>query len=232
MKPQLQRALTIPMLPGLCLIFPLCCGVLAAAPAGGHVTGMVPLPPRKPGKIAVEKYTGTISGKVAAAPSPVAGVWLVGTDTRAEHSPPSSSLPQSGYQFTHSLIIVPVGAKVEFPNMDNDYHNVASLSPAKTFDIGRYKKDERPVPFRIFDKEGFISLRCEIHDHMNAAILVVNSRWRTLTDPSGKFTIRDVPPGPYTLHAQIDKNTRWSAPIIISAGKTTSASFQSSAKLP
>lgn len=232
MKPLSQHALPDAKGPATCLFWLLLCGALAAAPRSGNVTGTVPLPARKPGKIAVEKYTGTISGKVATPPAPQAGVWLEGPNTRAEPSPATTSLPQEGYQFSQSLLIVPVGAKVEFPNLDNDYHNIVSLSPAKSFDIGRYKKDERPVPFRIFDKPGFVGLRCDIHDHMNATILVVDSRWRALTDSAGRFSIKGITPGNYTLHAQLDKHTRWSTPIVVSAGNTTIASFQPPRQLP
>lgn len=231
MKPQPLHALPSLIMPATCLGL-LLCGALAAAPASGNVGGVVPLPARKPGKIAVEKYTGTISGKVAIAPPPQAGVWLEGPGTRAEPAPATTSLPQAGYQFSQSLLIVPVGTKVEFPNLDNDYHNIVSLSPAKPFDIGRYKKDERPVPFRIFDKPGLVSLRCDIHDHMSAAILVVDSRWRALTDSTGRFSIKGVPAGTYTLHAQLDKDRRWSVPIVISVGKTTTASFQLPQQVP
>ena len=41
---------------------------------------------------------------------------------------------------------IAVGTKVEFPNLDDTYHNIFSYSPAKRFDLGRYPPDERPAP--------------------------------------------------------------------------------------
>ena len=61
------------------------------------------------------------------------------------------------------------GTRVEFPNLDDTYHSVYSYSPAKRFDLGRYRRDERPIPWVLFDKPGLITLRCDIHEHMRAA---------------------------------------------------------------
>lgn len=204
----------------------MCIGDLAAAP--GSVSGAVPLPPRQPGKIAVEKYTGAISGKVSNPPPQVAGVWLEGNGAKPDRTTGKTTLAQQGYQFAASLIVVSLGSQVEFPNKDQDYHNIYSLSRTKRFDLGRYKKDETPAPVVTFDKPGLVRLKCEIHDHMNAAVLVVDSRWHTVTDTAGRFKLGGIPPGSYILHAQLDERTRWSAPVTIHPGKNTAADFADS----
>ena len=197
----------------------------------GTVTGVIPLPPRPPGRIAVEKYTGTISGKVAAPPLPCAGVWLEAPGLTAP-APARVVLPQLGYQFTRSLIVVPRGTVIEFSNNDPDYHNVFSLSRTKKFDAGRYKKNEAPAPVVTFDKVGLVRVQCEIHDHMKAVVLVVDSPWSTVTDAAGKFTLTGVSPGSYTLRAQLDEKTQWSAPVTITTGGPTSVDFSKPALAP
>lgn len=203
-----------------------------AGPPAGAVTGTVPLPARPAGRIAVEKYTGTISGKVGTPPPPRAGVWIEAAGIAAPASPPRVVLSQKDYQFAQSLLIVPRGTSVEFPNNDNDYHNIMSLSRAKRFDVGRYKKSEAPAPVVTFDTAGFVRLQCEIHDHMKAAVLVVNSPWCTATDAAGKFTLSGLPPGSYTLHAQVDEKTQWSIPVTISSGKTAAVDFSKPVATP
>jgi plastocyanin len=203
-----------------------------AAAQTGTITGVVPLPKRPTGRIAVEKYTGTISGKVDPPPPLKAGVWLEGPGTKPTAAPAKAVLAQQGYQFAESLTIVPVGALVEFPNRDAEYHNIQSFSRVKRFDLGRYKKDETPVPVETFDKPGFVRLGCEIHDHMSAAILVVDSRWSTLTDAKGSFRLTGISPGTYTLHAQVDEKNHWTVPITVQAGKTTTAGFTASPTKP
>lgn len=212
------------------VIFPVVAGMAAAQ--SGTITGVVPLPKRPSGRIAVEKYTGTISGKVDPPPALKAGVWLEGPGTQPGAAPAKAVLAQQGYQFTDSLTIVQLGARVEFPNRDTEYHNIQSFSRVKRFDLGRYKKDETPVPVETFDKPGFVRLGCEIHDHMSAAILVVDSRWWTLTDTKGGFRLTGVAPGTYTLHAQVDEKTRWSVPITVQVGKAITAEFTPSPTKP
>lgn len=202
-----------------------------AAPTGA-VTGAVPLPARSRGRIAVEKYTGTISGKVSPPPPPRAGVWIEGKDAAAPATPPKIALNQKGYQFAQSLLVVPLRTTVEFPNDDPDFHNVFSLSRTKRFDAGRYKKSERPAPTATFDKPGLVRLQCEIHDHMKAVILVVDSRYFTTTDAAGKFSLTGLPPGTYTLHAQLDEKAKWATSVTIAAGKTTTADFTKTETVP
>ncbi len=217
-----MRVLSIIVLPFICTLCP--------AQTTGTVSGVVPLPQRPAGRIAVEKYTGTISGKVAKAPSPRAGVWLEGEGAKAAPEKTKVVMEQRGYQFGESLIIVSPGTTVEFPNRDDDYHHILSISRPNAFEIGRYKKDATPVPSVVFEKPGVVRLKCEIHDHMNAVVLVVDSRWRTLTDNAGSFTLTGIKPGEYTLHARTDAKTFWSAQVKIEAGKTTNAQFEREAK--
>jgi plastocyanin len=203
-----------------------------AGPQTGGVTGVIPLPARPHGRIAVEKYTGTISGKVGAPPPLRAGVWIEGAGIAAGTPPPRVVLSQKDYQFAQSLLVVSRGTSVEFPNNDNDYHNIYSLSRAKRFDVGRYKKSDAPAPVVTFDTVGFVRLQCEIHDHMKAAVLVVSSPHFTVTDAAGKFTLTGLPPGSYTLRAQLDEKTQWSMPVTITSGKAAAVDFQKPAPSP
>lgn len=224
--PSMRPTLLLVFALAACFTFP-----VQAAPTGS-VTGKIPLPARPRGRIAMEKYTGTISGKVAAPAEPRAGVWLEGPGSSAGAKPPKISLPQEGYQFVHSLVVVPLHTTVEFPNNDGDFHNVYSLSRTRPFDAGRYKKSENPAPTVTFDKPGLVRLQCEIHDHMKAIILVVDSRWHTVTDAAGNFSLAGVPPGNYTLHAQFDEKAKWSLPVTITAGQAVTADFSKPSVLP
>lgn len=203
-------------------------GAALAGESTGTVTGSVPLPDRVSTRIAVEKYSGSISGKVGTPLPGVAGVWLERPGLAAPASPLRFSLTQKDYQFGRSLLVVPRGATVAFPNEDDDYHNVYSLSKGGRFDLGRYMKGAAPPPEMLFDRPGLIRLRCEIHEHMRAVILVVESPYYTVTDASGAFRLAKIPPGQYTLHAQPDENNHRIVTVTVSAGRTTTASFPAS----
>lgn len=198
----------------------------------GSVSGTVPLPKRAAGRIAVEKYTGSISGKVAKPPAPRAAVWLEGPGAAAEANPAPVTLAQKGYQFADRVVVIATGTTVSFPNEDDDFHNIFSLSAAKRFEIGRYKKVENPAPRETFTKPGVVRLGCQIHEHMRAYIVVVDSRWRAVTDSSGRFTLNGVAPGNYTLHARIDDKTAYATPVRVEAGVKTEAAFTNRESLP
>src|SRR5438093_2619945 len=100
--------------------------VAAAAGESGTIKGRVPLGGAVV-PIALDKYTGKISGKVEAPPRPVAGVWLEAPDLHAKPVAKIAAVEQRGYQFSNGLVVVAVGARVAFPNLDPDYHNVFSL---------------------------------------------------------------------------------------------------------
>lgn len=198
----------------------------------GSLTGTVPLPARRTGRIAIEKYTGSISGKVGPPPPAVAAIWLEAPGLSAPAQPPRLSFTQKAYQFAQSLLVVPRGTVVEFPNEDPDYHNIFSLSRPLRFDLGRYKPDEKPQPSVTFDRPGLVRLQCEIHEHMKALVRVVDSPHFTTSDTQGKFTLTGVPAGTYTLHAQTDEKNLWRATITVVPRQVTPVSLSPAPPTP
>lgn len=199
---------------------------LATLPGlAGTITGTVPLPKSKAAAIPMGKYRGKISGKVAKPSALIAAIWLEGPALKAPAKPKPAILSQKNYQFAKSLLVISTGTTVFFPNNDPDYHNIYSLSKSKKFDLGRYKSGENPAPNILFDKPGFIELRCEIHEHMNANIIVVDSPHFITSDAKGNFKLKNIPPGTYTLHAQIDRKTSWKIPVQVLADKSTTIQF-------
>src|SRR5215831_3158154 len=81
-------------------------------------------------------------------------------------------LDQRHEQFVPHVLAITAGTTVDFPNNDLTFHNVFSLSPIKSFDLGRYPVGQsRSVKF---DRAGIIPVFCDIHSHMSAYILVFN----------------------------------------------------------
>ena len=108
-----------------------------------------------------------------------------------------ASIEQRDREFVPYLSIVQKGAAVNFPNRDNLKHHVYSFSPAKTFEIKLYAgQPAQPV---VFDKAGEVALGCNIHDWMEAHMLVVDSPWFAKTGADGIARIAQVPAGSYHL---------------------------------
>jgi plastocyanin len=109
-------------------------------------------------------------------------------------------ISQKGAMFSPHLLPVVVGTTVEWPNNDEIYHNVFSMSEAKPFDLDLYKGN--PPDKRVtFDKTGRVDVFCSIHANMHCVVLVLDNPYFAVTDDAGHYSITNVPPGSYTLKA-------------------------------
>lgn len=190
------------------------------------IEGSVKLPPPKPASAAASRYQQK-AGTVGIPDPPVAVVYLEGSfPAPRTTSPPAGKVEQKNYQFSPGILPILRGSKVVFPNEDDDYHHVFSYSKTKEFDLGRYRKNEEQAAV-TFDKVGVVKIGCEIHDHMRAFILVLDTPHFTKTDPAGKFrlTLKDVPDGKYVLKAWVNEKTTWEKPVELKQGSPVSVMF-------
>jgi plastocyanin len=187
--------------------------------AGGVIEGRVDLPKSHSAPVQVKRYEIVTKGGVLSTQPPLAVVYLDGAFPRPA-SLPAKEVAQKDLTFVPALLPIRVGTKVEFPNLDDTYHNIFSYSPAKRFDLGRYRPDERPIPTQVFDKVGLVTLRCDIHEHMRGLILVLNSPYFVMTDMDGRFRLNGLPAGHYTLKAWIDSRTTRDKPVELNNGQT------------
>jgi plastocyanin len=192
--------------------------------ADSAVEGRVELPESRPAPLVVKRYEIVTHGGVLATQPPLAVVYLDGSFAKPK-SPPTTQVAQKDLAFIPALLAVQTGTRVEFPNLDDAYHSVFSYSPAKRFDLGRYRPEERPIPSEVFDTVGLVTLRCDIHEHMRGLILVLNTPYFVVTDPAGRFRLSGLPSGKYTLKAWIDSKTTREKPVTIKSGQTLHVNF-------
>jgi plastocyanin len=98
--------------------------------AQGRIEGSVKLPARAAEAVAVKRYQVKNQAAVGAPEPPVAAVYLEGAPipTTSVHSTNAAEMGQKHFQFAPGLLIVQKGTRVEFPNFDDEYHNVFSYS--------------------------------------------------------------------------------------------------------
>lgn len=107
------------------------------------------------------------------------------------------SVSQKEMQFRPFVLVVPVGAKVSFSNLDPTRHHVYSFSPAKKFELKLFAKDQsRSV---LFDRPGVVALGCNIHDAMTAFVFVTDSQWTAKTGANGVVQFANAPTTPGRL---------------------------------
>jgi plastocyanin len=107
-------------------------------------------------------------------------------------------LVQKDKSFHPSLLVIPAGGKVEFPNHDPFFHNVFSLFDGKRFDLGLYESGT--TQFVQFDKPGISYIFCNIHAQMSAVIIALATPYYSISNRRGEFDIADVVPGRYRMH--------------------------------
>jgi plastocyanin len=202
-------------------VFPILPVALLASAA---VEGRVELPKSHSAPVQAKRYQIVTKGGVLSTEPPLAVVYLDGSFPQPA-SLPMKQVTQKDLTFIPSLLPVRVGTKVEFPNLDDTYHNIFSYSSAKRFDLGRYRPDERPIPTEVFDKPGLVILRCDIHEHMRGLILVLNTPHFVMTDATGHFRLEGLPAGHYTLKAWIDSSTTREKPVELKNGGTLHVDF-------
>jgi plastocyanin len=188
------------------------------------IEGRVRLPKAHSAPVMNKRYEIVTQGGVIAPRPPVAVVFLEGSFA-APASQPVQSILQTNLTFVPALLPVQVGTKVEFPNLDDAFHNIFSFSPAKRFDLGRYRPDEKPVPSQVFDKPGLVTLRCDIHEHMRGLILVLETPHFVISDTEGRFQLTNLPPGSYTLNAWLSSKTTLEVPVELKSNATIRVDF-------
>ena len=178
------------------------------------VEGRVTLPETRSVTVPNKRYEVVAKGGVLSLSPPLAVVYLEGKFAMSAE-PPLARMVQKDLVFTPALLPVQRGTRVEFPNLDDTYHNIFSYSSAKRFDLGRYRPDERPIPSQVFDTAGLVTLRCDIHEHMRALILVLDTPYFVLTDESGRFRLDGLPSGSYVLKAWLNSRVVREQPVIL-----------------
>ncbi|MDB4908513.1 MAG: hypothetical protein JWO05_3297 [Gemmatimonadetes bacterium] len=132
-------------------------------------------------------------------------------------------IPQIEERFTPHVLPVMQGATVDFPNEDDVFHNVFSLSSAKAFDLGRYPRGSSKSV--TFNRTGTVQVFCHIHGDMSAVVLVLPNPYFVSPDASGHYTLDGVPEGDYTIVGWHERARAVSKRIHVSAGHPATADF-------
>ena len=159
-------------------------------PAAGRVTGYVELSDA-PSK---RRESFRISGDTAPAPaidesnSEMSNVVIYlesENGSKLPSAPSYSALTQMNERFVPHVLPVTQGSVVSFPNLDNIFHDVFSLSGASPFAFGRLRKGTTKTI--RFDKIGTVQVFCHIHSDMSAVVLVLPNAYFAHPDLNGRF---------------------------------------------
>ena len=118
-------------------------------------------------------------------------------------SQPPVVLDQKGCLYTPQILAIQTGQKLIVKNSDPCIHNVHPTPTAS----GNPESNQvqRPggadLDFVYAQPEMFLRFKCDVHPWMFAWVSVFDSPWFCVSGLDGKFVIKNVPPGKYTVEA-------------------------------
>lgn len=135
-------------------------------------------------------FAGTVDIEVlgpGGKPVPEVAVYVTYENPPAASQPGSAIMDQRDTEFVPHILVVQKGTSVEFPNSDVVAHHVYSFSKPNNFVLPLYKGDPHdPV---TLEHDGIVTLGCNIHDHMLAYIVVVDTSTFGVTDETGHLSV-------------------------------------------
>ncbi|MBL4846205.1 MAG: methylamine utilization protein [Planctomycetes bacterium] len=199
-----------------------CLLVLALISAGPAAAGD---PPAKKGETPKVSKTGTIKGRVKNRwvkrfPAVVYLTKIKGKTFKAPKKP--VVIDQAGKIFSPRVVPILVGTTVRFHNSDPFEHNV--LSPKPKFDLGKWSQGKHRD--RVFKKTGPVTLLCNLHPEMIGYVVVCDTPYFAITNKKGKFKIKGVPPGTYTITTWHERLKPAKAQITVVADSTASVTLK------
>ncbi|MEO9078867.1 MAG: hypothetical protein ABI268_06095 [Rhodanobacter sp.] len=158
---------------------------MAAATATQQISGHVAL-------------TGAHGQKVVAGELADTLVYFVPADGDSRAKPGHYTVYTHNRDFSPEALAVPQGSTVTFVNLDDVRHNVFSVTPGSTFDLGYQSAGDKAA--HVFAHAGLVLVSCHVHRAMELDMLVVPTRYAGKVAANGSFTLRGLPAGAGTLH--------------------------------
>ncbi len=164
--------------------------------------------------LGVSAWAGNINGKVNGIPKPKAlpgafpppptpaVVWAVPIPAKAvQANGKTYVVDQQWTQFKPGVLVIPVGATVEFKNNDTVKHNIKWDSiggnRALAKNLGTHAPGQN-VSYK-FTHPGAVHLQCTLHPGMSAWIYVVPTNYSAVTKTSGEYKLSNLPNGRYKV---------------------------------
>jgi plastocyanin len=146
---------------------------------------------------------GSITGKVKAKGVKNSADAVVYVDKIPSKTFPApkehATMDQRGLKFIPHVLPVLVGTTVDFLNSDDVLHNVFSPDKcAEKFNLGSWQKGHKK-PYTFKEPGCVATLLCNVHPEMEGYVLAVETPYFAVSEKDGSYTIKDVPPGKYTL---------------------------------
>ena len=131
---------------------------------------------------------------------------------------------QKGCQYVPHVAAMRVGQPLEISNHDQTSHNIHPMAKANS----EWNKSQPPGSPAIkvtYDKAEFIPVKCNVHPWMHGYFAVLPTSHFAVSGNDGKFSLKGLPPGKYTLTAWQERFGTQTAEVTVTSGGTTKTDF-------
>ena len=136
----------------------------------------------------------------------------------------TAKIDQQNCRYHPHVFGMRAGQKLEIVNSDPTMHNIHAMPKTN----GEFNTAE-PMPMKtehVFTtKEVMVPFKCDVHGWMNAYVGVMDNPYYAVTDKDGKFELKSLPPGTYTIEAWHEKLGTTTQSVTLGPKETKEISF-------
>jgi plastocyanin len=131
---------------------------------------------------------------------------------------------QKGCEYIPHVAVMGVNQPLEIYNNDQTSHNIHPMARVNS-EWNKSQPPGSPAIKTTYDKPEFIPVKCNVHPWMHGYFAVLSTSHYSVSDGNGKFSLKGLPPGKYTLTAWQEKFGTQTQDVTVSSGGTAHANF-------
>lgn len=200
---------------------------------GGSIEGQIlldgkPIPPRP---VLVNQDVGVCGSRRLVYPVKLDGngiedavVWIDDIHNGKAYDFPPAVLDQRKCTYEPHIVVMQPG-DLTVKTDDPVPHNVHSYSEANR----TYNESMNPLNREMtlhFARPERVTFKCDLHGWMEAFVIVASNPYYTITQKSGSFELRDIPPGTYQLKVWQETLGEATQSVTVATGKATKVIFR------
>jgi plastocyanin len=138
-------------------------------------------------------------------------------------------IDQKGCRYAPHVLGVMAKQNIKIVNSDNTTHNI-HFTPSKNEDWNQSEPPGAPPKEKSFSRsEILIPVKCNVHPWMKAYVGVMPHPFFSVSGEDGSYTIKNVPPGEYTIVAWHEKYGEQTQKVTVGAKESKTQDFTFSA---
>jgi plastocyanin len=135
------------------------------------------------------------------------------------------TVDQQGCRYNPHVFGVRAGQPLEILNSDDTLHNVNARGEInQPFNIGQFQKGMKNTA-TFTAQEVMIMFKCDVHPWMNAYAGVVSHPYFAVTKQGGRFELKTLPAGTYTIEAWHEKLGTQTQTVTVAENESKTITF-------